>query len=81
MIRRAHRRGLKVYVWTVNDPIQMSVMMSRGVDGIITDRPALVRHVMQLREALSPLGRLLVWIGGESGLLVVKETSISADDA
>ncbi|MBW1753307.1 MAG: hypothetical protein JRJ46_09425 [Deltaproteobacteria bacterium] len=44
MIKRAHKQGMKVYVWTINDPIQMSVMISRGVDGIITDEPALV-HV------------------------------------
>lgn len=69
MIRRAHEQGMKIYVWTVNDPVQMSVMMSRGVDGIITDDPALARQVIKLRRQLSPFGRLVVWIAGESGLL------------
>jgi glycerophosphoryl diester phosphodiesterase len=69
VIRRAHKRGMKVYVWTVNDPIQMSVMMSRGVDGLITDEPALAHRVQELRADLSPFGRLLVWIAGEAGLL------------
>ena len=69
MIHRAHKRGMKIYVWTVNDPVQMSVMMSRGVDGIITDDPALVRRVIELREQLSPFGRIVVWIAGEIGLL------------
>jgi glycerophosphoryl diester phosphodiesterase len=68
-IRRAHRRGMKVHVWTVNHPVQMSVMMSRGADGIITDRPALARQVLALRKQLSPFGRLVVWIAGETGLL------------
>lgn len=68
-IRRAQKRGMRVYVWTVNHPVQMSVMMSRGVDGIITDEPALARQVLALRQQLSPLGRLVVWIAGETGLL------------
>lgn len=69
MIQRTHKRGMKVFVWTINDPVQMSVMMSRGVDGIITDEPALARQVMELRENLSPFGRLIVWIAGETGFL------------
>jgi len=69
MINHAHKQRMKVYVWTVNDPVQMSVMMSRGVDGIITDEPALARQVMELRKQLSPFGRLVVWIAGETGLL------------
>jgi glycerophosphoryl diester phosphodiesterase len=44
-------------------------MMSRGVDGIITDEPALARQVMELRKQISPFGRLVVWIAGETGLL------------
>ena len=69
MIHRAHKQKMKVYVWTINDPVQMSVMMSRGVDGIITDQPALARQVMKLRKQLSPFGRLIVWIAGETGFL------------
>jgi glycerophosphoryl diester phosphodiesterase len=80
-IRRAHQRGLKVYAWTVNDPIQMSVMMSRGVDGIITDQVALARRVKELREALTPLGRFIVWMAGETGLLRGMAESAARDDA
>lgn len=80
MIRRAQRRGLKVYAWTINDPIQMWVMMSRGVDGIITDRVALARQVQGLREDLTPLGRLVIWLAGEAGLLRgVEQTSPRGD--
>ena len=81
MIRRAHKRGLEVYVWTVNEPVQMSVMMSRGVDGIITDEPALVHRVMELRDQLTPVGRLLLWVAGESGLLHVDQAASPEDDA
>ena len=81
MIRRAQRRGMKVYAWTINDPVQMSVMMSRGVDGIITDQVALARQVQDLRAKLTPLGRLVVWLAGEAGLLRGVENSSSREDA
>lgn len=81
MIRRAHQRGMKVYVWTVNDPIHMSVLISRGVDGIITDEPGLARRVLEVREGLSLFGRLVVWIAGETGLLRVDEQASTEDDA
>jgi glycerophosphoryl diester phosphodiesterase len=45
MIRRTHRREMKIYPWTINNPAQMWVMMSRGADGIITDRVALANYV------------------------------------
>ena len=80
MIRRAHKRGMRVYVWTVNEPVQMSVMMSRGADGIITDEPALARQVMEIRDQLTPIGRLILWIAGESGMLRgVHEASLEDD--
>ncbi len=81
MINTAHKHGMDIYVWTVNDPVQMSVMMSRGVDGIITDNPALVRKVLELRENISPIGRLLVWIAGEIGVLHGVDEFSSAKDA
>jgi glycerophosphoryl diester phosphodiesterase len=81
LIRRAHDRGLKVYVWTINDPIRMSVMVSRGVDGIITDEPATARRLLELRRELSPLGRLIVWIAGEAGMLGDPARAESEGDA
>lgn len=75
MIRRAHRRGVKVFVWTVNDPVQMSIMMSRGADGLITDAPETARKVLEFREELGPFGRFLVWFAGESGLLRLAENA------
>ena len=81
MIRRAHNHGLKVYAWTVDDPVQMTVMMSRGVDGIITNRVTLAHQVMDLRAILSPLGRFIVWLAGEAGLLHGAGGSSAKDDA
>ena len=59
-IENAHAAGKEVYVWTVNDAPTMSAMMSRGVDGILTDRPALARQVLEQRATMTPLQRLLL---------------------
>lgn len=66
-IDRAHRRGKRVMAWTVNDPAGMSAMMSKGVDGIITDRPALAREVLARRSELAPHERLLVLFASRLG--------------
>ena len=60
LIRRSHARGKQVYVWTLNDPVRMFAMISRGVDGVITDRPAMAREVLARREKLSSAERLVV---------------------
>jgi glycerophosphoryl diester phosphodiesterase len=39
LVPRAHAKGLKVLVWTVNDPGEMRRLSSSGVDGIFTDVP------------------------------------------
>ncbi|MGZ3607558.1 MAG: glycerophosphodiester phosphodiesterase [Syntrophales bacterium] len=41
-IARAHERGLKVFVYTVNSPEEIDRLQSLGVDGIFTDFPELV---------------------------------------
>ncbi len=68
-VRRAHAAGKEVFVWTVNDKLNMHRMMSRGVDGIITDYPALARTVIEERTELSSAERLMLsaafWIGLE----------------
>lgn len=40
IVRRAHERGRKVYVWTVNEPDEIQLVFDLGVAAIITDRPA-----------------------------------------
>jgi len=42
-VRRLHRRGYRVLVWTVNDPADLWRVLDAGVDGIITDDPAEMR--------------------------------------
>ncbi|RMD61210.1 MAG: glycerophosphodiester phosphodiesterase [Alphaproteobacteria bacterium] len=45
-IAEAHRLGLRVVVWTVNDAADMAALIDSGVDGIITDYPDRLRRVM-----------------------------------
>ncbi len=45
VIDEAHRLGLTAVVWTVNKPADMARMIDMGVDGIISDRPDLLRNV------------------------------------
>lgn len=49
-LKEAHALGLKVLVWTVNDPSVMGRMIDHGVDGIITDRPDLARKLLEARQ-------------------------------
>lgn len=48
-VRRAHKLGLMVHVWTINDPAQMQELFDLGVDGIMTDRADLLAGVMRRR--------------------------------
>ena len=48
-LEQAHRLGLRVVVWTVNDPGDMERLIDMGVDGIITDYPDRLREVAAQR--------------------------------
>jgi glycerophosphoryl diester phosphodiesterase len=48
-VRRAHDTGLQVHVWTVDDPAEMRHLLEIGVDGIVTDRPDVLRDVLTER--------------------------------
>ncbi len=60
-IRHAHAAGKPVYAWTVNDPQQMVRLVGYGVDGIITNYPALARAVVAQYEALDPAQRMVLF--------------------
>ncbi|MBI4217436.1 MAG: glycerophosphodiester phosphodiesterase [Parcubacteria group bacterium] len=43
LVRQAHRAGLKVIVWTVNTRQEAKAMAKKGVDGITSDRPEILK--------------------------------------
>ena len=49
-LKEARDLGLRVVVWTVNDPAQIARMLDLGVDGIISDRPDLVLAELKKRK-------------------------------
>lgn len=50
-IRRAHRVGRLVHVWTINETAEMERLLDLGVDGIVSDRLDLLKQVLIERGA------------------------------
>jgi glycerophosphoryl diester phosphodiesterase len=48
-VTAAHARGLQVHVWTVDTEEEATTLLDLGVDGIMTDRPAMLREVLEKR--------------------------------
>ncbi len=48
-VARAHRRRIEVHVWTIDDAAEMGRLLDIGVDGIMTDRPVVLRDVLAAR--------------------------------
>jgi glycerophosphoryl diester phosphodiesterase len=51
LIAAARQRGIEVHVWTVDDPAQMHELLDLGVDGLMTDRPDVLKKVLRERGA------------------------------
>lgn len=55
VIEFAHALGLRVIAWTVDDPSVIdTLLLDRGVDGVITDRPDVLRERLVARGEWEP---------------------------
>ena len=52
-VAAAHRHGLQVHVWTVDERAEMERLLDLGVDGLMTDRPAVLKDLLVARGAWS----------------------------
>jgi glycerophosphoryl diester phosphodiesterase len=48
-VAAAHAEGMQVHVWTINAAAEMRQLLDLGVDGIMTDRPAVLKEVLAER--------------------------------
>ena len=48
-IRAMKARGLHTHVWTVNEREEMNRLLDLGVEGLMTDRPAVLKSVLRSR--------------------------------
>jgi glycerophosphoryl diester phosphodiesterase len=57
-VAAAHERGIQVHVWTIDDEAEMERLLEIGVDGLMSDRPARLKAVLERRGQ---------WHGGNTG--------------
>ena len=45
-IEEAHRQDKLVHVWTIDDPEEMRNLIKKSVDGLMTDKPSILKKVL-----------------------------------
>jgi glycerophosphoryl diester phosphodiesterase len=53
-VGRAHKLGLQLHAWTINDRLTMEGLLDLGVDGIMTDETVTLREVLIRRGQWHP---------------------------
>jgi len=48
-VTKAHDDGLAVHAWTIDDESEMHRLLDLGVDGVMTDRPSVLKRVFEAR--------------------------------
>ncbi len=51
LIKRCRKEGIPIYVWVVDEEPEMRHLIRRGIDGISTNRPDVLRKVIQEEDA------------------------------
>lgn len=46
LVEHAHARGIEVHIWTIDEESEMTRLLDLGVDGIMTDRPSVLKKVL-----------------------------------
>ena len=46
-VRHANRNGIAVHAWTIDDEAEMRRLIRLGINGIVTDRPSLLKRVAE----------------------------------
>lgn len=49
-VEDAHKKGLEVWVYTINDSATATDLLNMGIDGIITDNPSIIWRALALRD-------------------------------
>jgi glycerophosphoryl diester phosphodiesterase len=53
-IKKLHKKGFKVNVWTVNTKALMKRLIKNKADGIITNRPDVLKRIVKETKIISP---------------------------
>lgn len=68
-IRAAHRLDREVHVWTVDEPLLISAMASRGADNLYTGHSVMARRTLAERVTMGTVERLLIDLAADLGIV------------